>query len=350
MSQSAYAKISRSGGPRERMFSFSQMAPRRTPMMAFNRFKFSCRTLLFLFVLLGSPMAARSDTLEDSARELARKIAAVVKTPGDMSCQIRNVSSLTPNEVSRIQQAVEVELQSCGVGTPQNVGAAVGVLITFSENLKGFVWAAEIHQLDATQIVLVKVPRSPLSRGTANAMPLLLRSEKIWEGWESVLDVAIQSAPGDAEPSFFLLLPDRLTIRKKSGDSGATISFSATEPILRDPKGWFVQLGNQVIVDLVRRICTIDVKSLAVTGCEKRFPTDPVQTFPICQCRPLREMRWPLFKVVAVTANFWRQAPETIHKRMQCRLSKEVRPRQSATNWNLTDLSSACITLQIETL
>ena len=58
-------------------FAFRE-AKRSTTMMAADRSTHSCRALLFLFVLIGIPIAARSSTLEDTAKELAQKIAAAL--------------------------------------------------------------------------------------------------------------------------------------------------------------------------------------------------------------------------------------------------------------------------------
>jgi hypothetical protein len=76
-------------------------AKRNTPMMAANRLSLSSRAILFLLVLIGIPSAARSSILEDSAKELARKIAAALPAQENVSCEIRNISSLQPDEASR---------------------------------------------------------------------------------------------------------------------------------------------------------------------------------------------------------------------------------------------------------
>ncbi len=76
--------ISRSTGHRAKLLLLPRVAGRSTPMTGTDRSNLSCRTLLFLFALLGTPMAARCDSLEDSAKELARKIAGVLPCRGRM--------------------------------------------------------------------------------------------------------------------------------------------------------------------------------------------------------------------------------------------------------------------------
>src|SRR5258707_10988216 len=69
-----------------------RMAGRSTPMTGTDRSNLSYRTILIFFVLLGAPMAARSATLDDSAKELAGKIAAAVPIGESTSIVTRNIS------------------------------------------------------------------------------------------------------------------------------------------------------------------------------------------------------------------------------------------------------------------
>src|SRR5258706_12534165 len=76
----------------------SQAAWRSTPM-GIDRSNASCRTILFFLALLVAPKVALSATIEDSARELARKVTAPPPTHHAVSIEIRNLSSLAPDEV-----------------------------------------------------------------------------------------------------------------------------------------------------------------------------------------------------------------------------------------------------------
>ena len=173
-------------------------------MMSADRSKLSRRAVLFLFVLIGVPSVVRSSTLEDSAKDLARKIAAALPAGENVSCEIRNISSLKPGEAARIEQALKAELQERGIRLTSEE-AAITVVVMLSENFKDLVWTGEIHQGDASQVVLIDVERSPENRAPSNGMPVTIRSEKFWEGPEHILDAATMNS-SDGGPLLVLLL------------------------------------------------------------------------------------------------------------------------------------------------
>src|ERR1700686_1043653 len=111
----ACAMIPKSLGRRAEFFFVIREATRSTPMMAADRSTLSYGAILFLFVSLGLPSLAHPATLEDSAKELAREIAAALPAQENVSCEIRNLSSLQPGEVSRIEQSLKAELQGRGI-------------------------------------------------------------------------------------------------------------------------------------------------------------------------------------------------------------------------------------------
>ena len=90
------AMISCSVGKRVALVFVPRMAGRSTPMTGTDRSNLSYRTILIFFVLLGAPMAAPCSTLDDSAKELAGKIAAAVPVGENTSIVMRNISSLPP--------------------------------------------------------------------------------------------------------------------------------------------------------------------------------------------------------------------------------------------------------------
>ncbi len=178
--------ISRSIGHRVKFFFVIRDARRSTPMMASDRSIRSCRTIIFLYVLIGMPAVASSTTLEDSAKEFAQKIAAALPARENVSCEIRNVSSLQSGEVARIEQALKSELQERGVRLTASGDAAITVVVTLSENFKDLFWTSEIHQGDNLHVVLTAVARSLENRAFSNAMPVTIHGEKFWEGPEHI--------------------------------------------------------------------------------------------------------------------------------------------------------------------
>jgi hypothetical protein len=262
--------ISSSQGRYEKILLVSREAGNSTSMTGTDRSKLSCRMLLLLFVLLAAPAAARGDALEDSARELARKVAPVLAAGVSVSFEIRNISSLQSDEVSRIDQALTADLQNKGFRTVTNGSARVSVVVTLSEDVKSFVWTAEIHDGGTSSVVLTVIPRPRESRIVA--MPMTLRSEKFWEGPQTILDAMIvNSSSGDS--LLLLLTPVSLLIRKMGSDEVSIVQIPGIEPIARDPLGGMTQFENKVTVRFPTQICRIDLDAQTLSECHP--PEDP---------------------------------------------------------------------------
>jgi len=276
--------ISFSLGHRAEFFVAFRDAMRSTPIMASVRSTLSCRAILFLFVLIGIPSVARSSTLEDSARDLARKLAAALPARENVSCEIRNISSLQAGEVARIEQALKAELQERGIRLTSS-GAAITVAITLSENFKNLVWTGEIHQGDATQAVLIAVERLAEDRAFSNALPVTIRSEKFWEGPERILDAG-EISDGVGKSWLVVLLPNGLLIQDKQTGSASTLEIASNQSVSRDPWGNlnFGQIGNTIAFFLAPHVCTVNLETPNLNGClpkEGSAEGPPPNRFPM---------------------------------------------------------------------
>jgi hypothetical protein len=236
-------------------------------MMSADRSKLSCRAVLFLFVLIGVPSAVHSSTLEDSAKELARKIAAALPAGENVSCEIRNLSSLKPGEAARIEQALKAELQERGIRLTSGE-AAITVLVMLSENFKDLVWTSEIHQGDASQVVLIDVERSPENRAPSNGMPVTIRSEKFWEGPERILDAG-EISDGAGKSWLVLLTPNGVLIQDKQTGTANMIEITPNQSASRDPDGYLKvsRTGATVGFFFLTQVCSVNLESLDLIGC-----------------------------------------------------------------------------------
>jgi hypothetical protein len=242
-------------------------------MTGIDRSTLSYRTLLFLFVLFGTPMAARSDTLEDSARELARKIAAVVPVGENTSIVVRNISSLPPDEFASVEQLLKAELEDLKVRAATTGAITVNLRITLSENTKGLLWGAEITHGDSSQYVIMAVSRTSEYQIAPYLMPIVLRGKIIWEGPEQILDVAMTSEVGGLA-HFILLLPDALTIQDIPGSTISTVKFPSAGIATRDPRASLEFSGNVASAVFPLRVCTINLEALQLMECHALEATD----------------------------------------------------------------------------
>ena len=242
-----------------------------TPMMGVDRLNFSRRTMLFLLVLIGVPSSSRSASLEDSAKEFARKIAAVLPARENVSPEIRNISSLRADEFARVEQAIRAELQEQGVRTSASAGAAISVAVTLSENWKGFVWTAEIQRGDLSRTVLLGVSRGGEARVSTNAMHVTVRSEKFWEGPEHILDATAVSS-GSGKSWLVLLQPSILAIQDLRTGSSGKVDITSVQQTSRDPWGQLgsAQTGNATWFSTSLQVCNVDLETRSLLECLPR--------------------------------------------------------------------------------
>ena len=259
-------------------------ANRSTPMMSADRSTLSRRAVLFLFVLIGIPGVGHSSTLEDSAKELAVKIAAALPAGENISCEIRNISSLKAEEAARIERALKAELQERGIQLASN-GAAIAVVVTLSENFRNLVWTGEIHQGDTSQVVLIAVERLPENPASSNAMPVTIRGEKFWEGPERILDAG-EISDGAGKSWMVLLLPDRLLIQDKETGLANAMEIASNQSASRDPWGNLnlEPIGNTIEFFLAPRVCTVNLDAPNLNGCS---PAEGSAAAPLASSFPV---------------------------------------------------------------
>jgi hypothetical protein len=270
--------ISFSPGRRAEFYFVFREARRSTPMMAADRSTRSCRTILFLFIILGAPMAARSDTIEDSARELARKIAASLPARSAVSLGVQNSSSLMPEEVAQVEQALRAELQDRGIAKTAEGFVAAMVAVTLSENLKSYVWTAEIHTFDTDKVVFTFIPRPNGNQNVLNTMAVTIRSEKFWEGREHILDAATMNSP-DGGQLLLLLTVEGVSITRNGTEAFPIFSFPTGQTGFRNSTGTLAISGNVVTATMAPQICTFSLDPDGLSQCHPTEGPSPGRVF-----------------------------------------------------------------------
>lgn len=241
---------------------------RSTPMMGADRLSFSRQAILLLFVLMGVPTAVWPASLEEPTKEFARKIVAALSARENVSCEIRNISSLRSDEFARVEQAIRTELQDQGVHISASGGATVSIAVTLSENWKEFVWTGQIRQGDLSRTVLLGVSRGSETRVATNAMHVTVRSEKFWEGPGRILDAAAVSN-GSGKSWLVLLQPTALAIEDLQTGSSGEIDLSSVQPIKRDSWGQLgeVQSGNTIWFSTLLQLCNVNLETRSLLEC-----------------------------------------------------------------------------------
>jgi hypothetical protein len=155
-------------------------------------------TPLFLATVFLPPSVCASP-LGDAARQLAHKISATTG-PGAIALEVANRSSLDDKSVHEVRSALEAELRVEGVHTAKAEQAMGFVLVILSENLREYVWTAEITiGSDEKKIALVSVPR-PTGTPLAPAPPIVLKATRLLAQEQPILDVALIDVVGGYRP------------------------------------------------------------------------------------------------------------------------------------------------------
>src|SRR3954471_9760255 len=121
-------------------------------MKLFSRLR-SCGRLLLMFSFALPAMAADWSA---PVAEMAKAIASASGS-GTVTLSVVNSSSLSKDQVTDIQRALEARLRSSGLRLEP--AASSDVRLTLSENLRTYVWVAEIRKAADTQVEMVTLPR-----------------------------------------------------------------------------------------------------------------------------------------------------------------------------------------------
>src|SRR6266481_4657207 len=147
----------------------------------------SHRRFPLLTILLLTVAAAWGQRFDGPVHGLARKIAAAVKPHAPVTLSFRNMSSMSPAETAMTQAAIEGELRALGLAAGAQGSDGTDVQVTLSENLRGFVWTAEIRTGDERAIAIEEAPKTPLASGTAS---MAIEKKLMLEQERRILDLA----------------------------------------------------------------------------------------------------------------------------------------------------------------
>jgi hypothetical protein len=169
----------------------------------------------FLLATIFLPSSLCASGLGDTARQLARKIAAA-SGPGAVTLEVTNRSSLDEKSVREVRSALEAQLQSEGVHAAKAEQAMGTVKVVLSESLREYVWTAEIAiGSDEKKVVLVSLPRAATGTPFTAALPMVLKTTFLFAQEPPMLDAALVEMPGGSR--LLLLEGDRVSIYRQQG-------------------------------------------------------------------------------------------------------------------------------------
>ena len=207
---------------------------------------------MFLPVLFFVAAMCSAQDFAASARELARKIRQDVT-----SLTVRNASSLSAPQVADITRALETDLRV----RANRPGASVSV--TLSENIRSYLWVAEIRRGEDREVAMQTVDRKPAS--AAATAPVAIEKKLLWEQDKPILDIAsVESTLIVLDPAGVSFYRDRQLTQ--------SLPIAAWKPMPRDPRGRLLIERDSFRAYLPGTICTGSLSPAAMSCGESNAP------------------------------------------------------------------------------
>jgi hypothetical protein len=237
-----------------------------------------CQLLGFAlsFLVIFSVPPAHADTLEESARLLARKVWASIHG-FSVSLEFRNKSSLGSAEFASVSAAFQEELQRRGVKILP-ADAAASLVVSVTQNPTEYIGVVQIQRKEAPEAVietigLVKGPMAP-----EPAFSLTLHRELLFSQDSPILDVVLDSETKHAQ----VLGTQEITSYEWHGGEWVSTGIEHL-PIHRSPERAEQGLYSGVVVDaaavyLPGVLCRISLVDGKGWNCERSTERIPVRT------------------------------------------------------------------------
>jgi hypothetical protein len=229
------------------------------------------RGLLFLCLvlavfLLALPRTSRADFLEDAARALARKVALMLNAHEAVSVSIRNLSSLSSDQVSGLSQAFEAELRSRDHRVSHDDSSRVSLRVTLSENLTGILEIGELVENGQSRFSFERVTLAPVPSGRSVSKNFTLVKELVWKQESPILDLKFLTVAGEKPERVAVLSPNILSLHENTERSWSLLKsfpIPRSGPQVRNPRGQLFKVkGNvdsRLVVELRQLSCWVDL-------------------------------------------------------------------------------------------
>src|SRR5579863_3020714 len=152
--------------------------------------------LCLLLANVAMPLAGQTSNplpanWNEAVHSLVEKVLAALAGSHSITLDVNNISTVPSANASAIQQAVMDELGRHGIRI--DAAAETRVKLTLSEDPEGYVWVAEVHRGEESQVAIV--PASKVSgAGNGLAPSMTLHRTVLWTQPEAMLDFSATPA------------------------------------------------------------------------------------------------------------------------------------------------------------
>jgi hypothetical protein len=192
--------------------------------------------LLPIFVCIAAIAASaqQQSRWAQPADALANQIAAILG-PGQVHLSVRNLSTISPDQLPVIQRLVEEDLKAHGIVT-SGEDSASSLRVTFSENARERLWVAEVVEGKEVHLAMVHLDREAPQPATS-AAGLTLRKQLVRSFATPIVSAL------ELPNSLITLAPDEIAIyahAEQDWQQVRRVSIGQRRPLSRDPRGLLV--------------------------------------------------------------------------------------------------------------
>jgi hypothetical protein len=234
---------------------------------------------IFAILLVAPACAAEAQTAEPqtktqspaaAAAGFVRDILARAGSPSAVSVSFQSISVLPTDLQESVQNAIFTAFRNAGARLVKPEMTLVHVEITFSEDFRGYVWIAAIHQGANSKLVMTRVAR-PEHLMSSRAPQLTLHKNVILQQGTPILDFYQDSR------TLALLEPEQISIYRS--DDGRwrlryTLAITHAQPWPRDLRGRLQVNGSRLTAFLPGTRCSGGLSSPSL---DCRASDDPWQ-------------------------------------------------------------------------
>jgi hypothetical protein len=231
------------------------------------------RYLLF-FAFAFMPRSAHADSLEESVRQLARRVWVSIRAT-TVGCEFRNLSSMPSAEFASLSTAFQEELQRRGVKIQTE--AAVGLVVSVTQNTTEYLGVVQILRKENAETImdtlgLLKGPAAP-----EPAFSLALHRELLFSQDDPILDVVLDRDTKHA----YVLGTQEISSYEWRGEQWVPTGsehLPTHQPAERGGRGLFAMGIDSQAVYLPGELCRISFVDRKGWSCEKTADHMPVRT------------------------------------------------------------------------
>ncbi len=235
------------------------------------------RSLVLIILLIAISRLYGSD-LEQLARDLAERIAALPEVTDSIRLIAPDNGAISGNELRELRRMVGEELKKRHLKLSQEP-AALTIEMTFTESLRGRLLVAEIRAGQEPNAIVLPVPAGPSTIATVRRVSL--QRSLVWRQDDPILDFA--ALPG----KILILSPTRISLienQEHGWKEQCSWDLGGVDRLPRDPRGRLLLNGSEFRAYLPRNECHAAAEPGSQLQCEPSdrgwpvLPADPADT------------------------------------------------------------------------